>query len=145
MSATDNKRVIQGVFLELAKGNSRPYFDLLDDDFTFTIMGGTDWARTFVGKDAVVRDLFRPLTAQYADRYTMQTRSIVADGDLVVVEATGCVTTKRGDLYANRYCLVFEMEDGRLKACREYADSALVDRVLDPPPVARLPEAVAAS
>lgn len=139
MSTADNKALVQGLFAELAKANSRPYFDALADDFTFTVMGGTAWQRTFAGKDAVVNDLFRPLTAQYADRYTLQTRSITADGDLVIVEATGCVTTKRGDLYNNKYCLVFEVKDGQLKACREYADSLLADRLLDPPP-ARLPQ-----
>jgi hypothetical protein len=32
----------------------------------------------------------------------------------------------------------------KLKSTKEYADRLLVDRVLDPPPWARLPEAVAA-
>lgn len=144
MSAAENKQLIKAIFEELGKGNSRPYFDALADDFSFTIMGGTAWKRTFAGKAAVVRDLFRPLTAQYADRYTMTTTNIVAEGDVVIVESRGCVTTKRGDPYSNLYCLVFEVRDGRLQACREYADSALVERVLDPPPVARLPEALGA-
>ena len=140
MSTADNKALVRGIFDALAEGNSRPYYAALADDFSFTVMGGTVWQRTFAGKESVVNDLFRPLTAQYADRYTMQTRNIVAEGDVVIVEATGCVTTKRGDLYNNKYCLVFEVQDGQLKACREYADSLLADRVLDPPPRARLPQ-----
>lgn len=143
MSAAQNKDLIRNAFLALAQGDHRPYWSLVDEDFTFTIVSGS-WARRIVGRDAVVAELFTPLRAQFADRQTIQATNIVAEGDTVVVEARGCVTTRRGDLYANLYCLIFEFNNGRLKSCKEYADTALVDRVLEPPPWVRLPEAAAA-
>jgi ketosteroid isomerase-like protein len=143
MTAAHNKELIRRAFLGLAQGDNRPYWSLVDEDFTFTIVSGS-WARRIVGRDAVVAELFTPLRAQFADRQTIQATNIVAEGDTVVVEARGCVTTKRGDLYANLYCLIFELKDGRLKSCKEYADTALVDRVLDPPAWARLPESAPA-
>jgi ketosteroid isomerase-like protein len=141
MSAAENKALLKHAFAELAKANSRPYFEMMADDFTFTVMGGTDWARTWTGKESVIRDLHGPLRAQFADAFTIQAVNIVAEGNFVVVEARGCVSTKRGDRYDNKYCLVYELRDGRTVSVREYADSALVDRVLDPPPPVRLPEA----
>jgi len=134
MSADDNKRLLQQAFEALATGDGRPYLDLLDDDFAFTITGHNPWSRTIRGKAAVRTELYGPLFAQFADRYTAQLVNLVAEGDTVVVEHRGCVTTKRGKLYNNEYCLVCRMEDGKLKSMREYSDSLLIDRVLDPPP-----------
>lgn len=79
-------------------------------------------------------EFFRAVAANYAHTYTIVATNILADGNQVAVEAGGCVTTVRGDLYDNQYLLLFRVEDGRLKACREYADTALVERVLGPPP-----------
>jgi len=140
MSAAENKRLMQHVFGELAKGESGPYIDILDEDFTFTITGRNPWSRTIRGKEAVRRELYRPLFEQFADRYTTQLVNIVAEGDMVVIEHRGCVTTKKGKVYSNEYCLVCRMADGKLKSLKEYADSYHVEQVLDPPPWARTVE-----
>lgn len=132
MTPAENRQLIAAAFEDVAKGDSRRWWDLVADDFVFTIMGGR-WAGTVRGKDKVVEAIFKPLREQLADRITQQAINIVADGDQVVVEARGCATTRRGELYNNQYCLVLRMEGGRVKSLKEYADTALVDRVLDPP------------
>jgi ketosteroid isomerase-like protein len=58
---------------------------------------------------------------------------IVAEGDIVVVEARGRNTTLDGKAYNNSYCYVLRLEGGRLKEWTEYADSALVNAVLGDP------------
>ena len=143
MTAAENKKLMQDVFEALGRGDSRPYLDILADDFTFTITGHNPWSRTIVGKQAVREELYGPLFAQFADRYTAQLVNLVAEGDTVVVEHRGCVTTRKGKLYNNEYCLVCRLEDGKLKSVKEYADSLLVDRVLDPPPWAKADAAAA--
>jgi uncharacterized protein len=134
MSAAENKQLVRAAFDALGRGDSRPWLDLLADDFSFTITGKSPWSRTIRGKEAVRRELYGPLFEQFADRYTSQLIGLVAEGDTVVVEYTGNVTTKRGRPYDNEYCLICRLEGGKLKSVREYADSLLVDRVLDPPP-----------
>ena len=132
MTAAENKQLIAAAFEDLAQGDSRRWWDLVADDFTFTIMGG-GWAGAVRGKAEVVEAIFKPLREQMADRITQQAINIVAEGDQLVVETRGCATTKRGELYNNQYCLVLRMEGGRVKSLKEYADTALVDRVLEPP------------
>ena len=39
MSATENNRILQAAFDELAKGNARPFVDAMSDDFSWTITG----------------------------------------------------------------------------------------------------------
>jgi ketosteroid isomerase-like protein len=133
MSATDNKRVMQEIFAELAKGNGMPFVDAMADDFTWKLPGTTKWSRTYRGKQAVRRELMAPLFAQFGDRYTNTAHRILADGDFVVVECAGRVTTKAGKPYNNSYCYVVRMADGKMQELTEYLDTALVEAVLEPP------------
>jgi ketosteroid isomerase-like protein len=133
MSVPDNKRAIESIFAELAKGNGKPFVDAMADDFTWILTGTTQWSRTYRGRQAVRRELLAPLFAQFADRYTNTAHRIMADGDFVVVECQGRTTTKAGKPYNNRYCYVIRLQDGKMKELTEYLDTALVEAVLSPP------------
>ena len=50
---------------------------------------------------------------------------------------SGDNVTKAGLRYDNHYCLVFRIENGKIKEIREYCDSTLVERVLGPFPDAQ--------
>jgi len=135
MNAQDCKRTMQMIFAELAKGNGQPFIDAMREDFAWRISGQGPWARTWQDRDTVRTKLFRPLFAQFATRYLNTATCFVAEGNTVVVECKGNVATTRGDRYDNDYCYVCRFaEDGRLIALTEYMDSALAERVLEPPP-----------
>ena len=136
MTAEDNKSLLQDAFLRLAEGDGRGLIDLMADEFTWEITGTTAWSRAYRGRETVRRDLFGPLFAQFAGRYRNRATRFVAEGDVVVVECRGEVTTQRGDSYDNTYCYVCRFVEGRLVELTEYLDTALVERVLLPPPSA---------
>ena len=48
-----------------------------------------------------------------------------------MVEARGDNVTKAGLRYDNQYCMVWRIENGRIKEIKEYCDSALVERCSD--------------
>jgi uncharacterized protein len=133
MGADENKEIVAGVFAELAKGNGKPFVDAMAEDFTWILPGTTKWSKTYRGKQAVRRELLAPLFAQFADRYTNTARRILADGDFVVVECEGKVTTKSGKPYNNSYCYIIRMQDGKMRELTEYLDTALVEAALAPP------------
>jgi ketosteroid isomerase-like protein len=133
MSAIDNKQLLQHIFAELSNGNSKPFFDSLDDDVTWTIIGTTRWSGTYRGKQAVLSDLLRPLRAQFGDQYTATALRIIAEGDHVVVEGRGRVTTKAGMPYHNTYCWIYRVADGKVLEVMEYMDTQLVAAVLGDP------------
>lgn len=135
-AAASNKQHMQEVMAELAKGNGKPFADSMADDFRWTIPGNTPWSRTYEGKQAVISELLQPLFAQFATRYTNTAHRIIAEGDMVVIECQGHVTTKAGKAYNNSYCYVCRMEGGQLKELMEYLDTALVSTALEAPPVA---------
>ena len=124
---------MEDVFAELENGNGQPFMDLLGDDIRWTVTGSGSWSRTYEGKQAVVDQLMRPLFSQFADTYRNSAILIVADGEHVVVECQGRVTTKSGKPYNQRYCYVCRMADGRVRELTEYLDTELVSSVLEAP------------
>lgn len=133
MTPDENRKLFETIFAELAKGNGAPFRVAMADDFCWSIIGSTSWSRVFRGKQAVEQDLLRPLLAQFKDRYTNTADRILVDGDHVVIQCRGRVTTVRGEPYNNTYCWVIRMADGKMRELTEYCDTALIDAVLAPP------------
>ncbi len=133
MGAPENKQLMQQIFAELAKGNSRPFVDSLADDFRWIMTGSTTWSKAYEGKEAVVTELFGALRASIDGRIKTVAHRFIADGDFVAVEARGDNVTKAGKPYCNAYCMVFRLADGKLKELTEYLDTELVTAALGDP------------
>jgi uncharacterized protein len=129
-----NRQHMRRVMAELDKGNGKPFIEAMADDVSWTIPGDTPWSRTYRGKQAVLDGLLRPVYAQFATPYLSTTRRVMADGDMVILEFDGRVTTKAGKAYNNRYCYVCRMEGGQIRELTEYFDTALVSSALQAPP-----------
>jgi uncharacterized protein len=133
MNATENKKMVQHIFDEMANSNSDPLLESLADDFRFVVMGSSRWSRSYEGKATVLAELFAPLRANIEGKITAMPVRIIAEGDHVVVEARGRNTTRQGLAYNNTYCHVLRLEGGQLKEWVEYSDTALIDAVLGDP------------
>lgn len=131
MSASENKQLLQEIFSEMSKGNTKPFGESLAEDVAWTIKGATDWSKTYNGLEAVRNDLLTPLREKFADQYTNEAKRFIAEDDTVVVEAQGKVNTKSGKPYNNTYCFIFRLADGKIKEITEYCDTELISTVLD--------------
>jgi uncharacterized protein (TIGR02246 family) len=132
-STQANKRLMQDIFAALAKGDGRPFVDAMADDFSWIIPGRSTWSGAWRGKQAVREQLLKPLFARFADTYTNQAHRYIAEGEHVVVECRGHVTTKSGKRYDNHYCFVCRIVDGRLRELTEYMDTELAAAALGAP------------
>lgn len=133
MSATENKKLLQDVFDQLAAGSTRAMSDAMADDFRWVFPGEWSWSGVWEPKQVVVERLLRPLMDQFTGGYRSEADLILADGDRVVVQARGRAVTKRGEAYEQTYCFIFRVRDGRLTEVVEHCDTALVERVLERP------------
>ncbi|RBP09887.1 hypothetical protein DFR50_12087 [Roseiarcus fermentans] len=129
MDALENKKLVQQIFADSANRSGSTLVDHLADDVSWVITGQWSWSRTFQGRDAVL-GLGAHVRSLLADRMRTVAYNFIAEGDTVVVEARGDNVTKAGVRYDNDYCMVFRIENGRIKQIREYNDSALVEKVL---------------
>ena len=133
MTAPDNKRLLVDAFAALSQGDSRPLVDLFADELCWTVMGNTRWSKTYRGKQTVLAELLGELGKRLAGRYRAAAVRLVAEGDLVVVEARGQATTKSGVPYNNSYCFIYRLAGGRIREVTEYLDTALLTTALADP------------
>jgi uncharacterized protein len=133
MGTTENKKLLQDVFDSMAEGNTRALSAALAEEVEWVFPGNWSWSGRWGPKSVALDGMLRPLMAQYSDGYRAEADFILADGDRVVVQARGYATTKRGDAYHQTYCFIFRVADGRITEVIEHCDTALVERVLDPP------------
>jgi uncharacterized protein len=133
MNADANKRLMQHLFDELSRGNDQPFLDAMGDDMQWTWMGSGPWSHTFDGKQAVVDQLWAAVRTTLQPPYTAVAHRFIADGEYVVVEATGQNITPDGKAYHNRYCWVCRIADGALREIREYMDTQLVTETFGRP------------
>ncbi|AMA61506.1 nuclear transport factor 2 family protein [Bradyrhizobium sp. CCGE-LA001] len=143
MSASTNKKLLQDIFAAAADpdpaARDRALFTAsLADDAQWIVTGQYSWSRTFAGKESILNDLHGYVRTRLRDRTRTVADRFIADGDIVVVEAKGDNVTPAGVRYDNDYCLVFRLEDGKIKEIREYCDSILTEKALGPFPQALL-------
>jgi ketosteroid isomerase-like protein len=135
MSASENKQLLRQIFAEMAQGNSKPLVDAMADDFRWTVTGSTSWSRCYDGKESVLKELFGALRATLEGKISTVAVRLIAEDDLVVVEARGNNITRTGKPYQNTYCFVVRMAGGKLRELTEYCDTALVTSALGNPAV----------
>lgn len=133
MTVIDNKALIQDIMDARARRDPGPFIAAMADDFVWRITGSTAWSGDYVGKADVLERLMKPLSGQFTAPNSLTLSRIICEGDYVVAECRGNATTLAGELYANTYCFVIRMTDGKLRELTEYMDTALVERVLRPP------------
>jgi ketosteroid isomerase-like protein len=137
MSAADNKKLVQQIFADSAARSGTTFADNLAEDASWVVTGQYSWSHEFKGRDAIQNGLMGHFRSFFAERPRTLAFNFIADGDYVAVEARGDNVTKAGLRYDNQYCLVFRIENGKIKQIKEYCDSTLVERVLGPFPEAR--------
>jgi uncharacterized protein len=126
VGAAENKKLLQEIFAEMARGESKLFVESMDNNFSWTVTGHTKWSRTYAGKEVVLRDLLGTLRTMIDGRIKTTAHRFIADEDIVVVEASGSNITKTGKPYNNGYCFVFRLAGGKLQALTEYLDTELV-------------------
>mgnify|MGYP000852453013 FL=1 len=137
MSAEANKKLVQQIYADSANRSGTTFADNLAEDASWIVTGQYSWSHEFKGRDAILNGLMGHFRSFFAERPRTVAYNFIAEGDTVVVETRGDNVTKDGLRYDNEYCMVWRIENGRIKLIKEYCDSALVERVLGPFPQQR--------
>jgi ketosteroid isomerase-like protein len=131
MTPEQNARIMRDTYHKLETGEDYTALDkIYADDATFTLYGhatpicGEGKGMTGAGSHYEVRQLAS--ASLRFDTYKFTIDNIVAGGDFVVLQAHGFCTAMNGKVYNQEYCLVYKLENGRVKAVGEYLDTEMV-------------------
>jgi ketosteroid isomerase-like protein len=126
----ENKRVAIAFVEAMSLGDAEAFERLLAPDAVAHSMGfgklsGSRPREAMVANTGAFRDL---MPTGLRPRF----KSIVAEGDKVVVEFDGDAVLANGRDYCNQYCMVFTLQDGRVRELNEYYCTILADDRIGP-------------
>jgi ketosteroid isomerase-like protein len=125
MTGTEVERLAWSVWELFGQGRLEEALALLDDDGVYWVAGG----RRDEIRMADMKDYFRTTAPLFTVAFTK--RSWFVSGERVVLELDGHAHTPNG-VYANVYCFVMTVRDGKVVRIHEYLDTALAATVLAP-------------
>ena len=120
---TDPKQVVRDFLATFSNGDVPGVVASMTADATWWVSGSIEGMSGTYDRDA-----FGPLMAGAAALYRegrlqITPSAMIAEGDKVAVEAESFATMADGRIYRNRYHLLVEVSDGKVRRVREYMDT----------------------
>jgi ketosteroid isomerase-like protein len=134
----DSKQTVLALYGAYSVGDAEKISDLLHDEVVWTApagnatqvalgLGRSEDAGPPCGANDLDRDAIVAFMAHNFARFFGNVentfRTIVAEGEVVVVEHRLSATLPNGRAYVNDYCFVYEVRDGTIWRIREYMDT----------------------
>jgi len=129
MGAAENKKLIQDAFAAWGRGDGSAFFNILDDNVRWTVIGSCPVSRTYKSKEEFFEGATKPLSAKLAGPIQPTVRNIIAEGDQIVLQWEGKAASKSGKPYNNNYCWVMRIADSKIKEGTAYIDTELVSEL----------------
>jgi ketosteroid isomerase-like protein len=125
-----NKAIARAFFERFDANDLDGVMALFADTATFQVPGKSDEMRSagVYDKDRL-RRLFDRMTSQLPAGLRMSVSLLVAEGDIVIAEATSRGELPDGRVYDQRYLNLFRIADGKIIEAREYNDTLHAHRV----------------
>ena len=115
------RELAEASFAAWRDGSGSP-FDLLADDVRWTIVGRSDAAGTYVGREAFMREVIRPFNARMREALKPTLRGLFTQGDTVVIFFDASGVALDGQPYANSYAWFWRMHGGRVVEAHAFFD-----------------------
>lgn len=132
MSQTEqNKALVREAFRPWEDGDSGPFFALIAEDVTWTVIGTTEVSGIYKSKQALIDRAFGPLLERLDGDLKTTFVDLAAEGEKLFLrfESTGVTTS--GIRYDQVYCWAMLMRDRRIVEITAYLDTDLLRRVFE--------------
>ena len=121
--AAKNKRLALETWESLRRGDVKAAFANMSDDVTWWIPGMIEPVSGLKRGKTEILGFLRWAAETFPPGMQTEVRGAYADGNTVILELNNRSTAANGRAYENDYCFVFVIEDGRIRAVREYVDT----------------------
>jgi ketosteroid isomerase-like protein len=130
-NSDENKSLVFQSFQPWEQGNSSPFFDLIADDVTWTVIGTTVASGVFHSKQEVIDRAYGPLLGRLNGPLTARFVDIAAEGEKVYLRFESSGIAKTGIHYNQAYCFAMVMGGGRIIEIVAYIDTDLLARLFE--------------
>jgi hypothetical protein len=125
MSADANRRTIRAAF-EAWRSGTAAITDVFADDMVWRIEGHSVASREYLDKQEFIDAVLAPFGARFAEGEAFRPvdiRSVLADGDTVVVVWDGRGVANDGEPYENSYAWIMRLREGKVVDGTAFYDS----------------------
>ena len=129
--ANTNRQLVADAFAAWEHGEFKPFFEIVADDVTWTVIGSTGISGTYQGKQAFLDGAVGPIHDALAGPIRATVLNVFEDGDHVILQWKGESTTRSGEPYRQVYCWVMRLAGGMIVETTAYLDTDLVRRALE--------------
>jgi ketosteroid isomerase-like protein len=129
VTTTANQILIAEAFAAWEHGDHEPFFKIVSDDVTWTVIGSTPISGTFHGKQAFLDGAVQPLHGRLAAPIRASVVQVLGDDDHVILRWKGESSSKTGLPYQQVYCWVLRLVGGMVVEATAYLDTELVARM----------------
>jgi uncharacterized protein len=130
LMASDNSSIVKAFLAELGSGSLDQALSYLAEDAVWSLV------QTVRGMSISKYELKERIGAMRAsfkgNAFLLKPISFIEENNVLAVEVESFTETNLGKIYANKYCIIFKMTDGKIKDVKEYNDSLHVTEVLLP-------------
>ncbi|MFJ6614855.1 nuclear transport factor 2 family protein [Streptomyces sp. NPDC091289] len=132
MTSTDAKSVVLAYLKAIDERDAEAIQATLWEDAEFRIPGEHPLAGSWVGLDEILNKFMLPLMELFSTDvpYTIEMTQVIAEGDTVVLDCVARAASRSGRPYEAPIVSVFAIQDGRIKAMREFFDTQYFVRTL---------------
>lgn len=117
-----NKELVRLAFEKWSNGTGS-FFDLLDDNMTWTITGRSPIARTYNSRRQFLQDAIEPINLRLSKKIVPTLRELYAEGDMVIALWDGHAIAKDGVAYDNTYSWYMKIKNGKIVHVVAFFDS----------------------
>jgi uncharacterized protein len=132
MNASDSRQFVIDFFSELTAGNNLCWDRVADDATWQLIARAKDFRHPSNYTKASYRKLVEDSVHDFPTGLRFTVLATTAESDRVAVEGESYGIARTGKTYNNLYHLLVLLENGKIKAVREYLDSGHVTETLGP-------------
>jgi uncharacterized protein len=127
-----NEKLVRTFFETLSTGDLERVRPMLHEDASWTVMAtGIPGAGEKKGRKAIIDEFLAPVRGIFEDGDPkVSIVNLVSKGRLVAAETRGVGRLKSGTPYNNVYSWMIEVDDGKIRALREYMDSYYVSTIM---------------
>lgn len=126
---------VRAIFKGLESGDGTAFFQHVDDDVDWTVMGTHPLAGHYLSKQAFREGTFAKLGKVLPHGTRLNVEHLLVHDDVAVVELRSSATAKNGMRFDNRYCWIVYFRRALIVRVRAYLDSALVARLFEENPI----------
>ena len=127
MSVDANKRRVAEFFAALGRADRAALRALVADDLVWVVPRSAiaPYAGRHEGAERILDLMLSAVDGTFEPgSQVAEPTLVVGEGDAVMAEVHMRARSRRGSLYDNWYCFVFELRGGRIREIREHVDTA---------------------